>query len=70
MYQDPVKRANLLFVNQGPNENGVPVFLEQASRYVIAETGNSMGATFFDYDNDGFLDLYVLNNEQSKNIPQ
>jgi len=69
MYMDPVKRANMLFVNQGLNENGVPVFEEQAQQFGIAETGNSMGATFFDYDNDGFLDLYVLNNEQSKPAP-
>src|SRR6056297_1747499 len=30
---------------------------------------NSMNATFFDYDNDGLLDLYVLNNEQVHELP-
>ncbi|SDZ38261.1 MULTISPECIES: VCBS repeat-containing protein [Rhodonellum] len=69
MYKEPTKRANMLFVNQGLNENGVPVFEELAHQFGIAETGNSMGATFFDYNNDGFLDLYVLNNEQSKAVP-
>ncbi len=69
MYHDQSKRANLLFVNQGLNDDGIPEFLEQAAQYGIAGTGNSMGATFFDYDNDGFLDLYVLNNEQSKAVP-
>lgn len=69
MYKDLSKRANMLFVNQGLNENGVPVFEEQALQFGIAETGNSMGATFFDYNMDGFLDLYVLNNEQSKAVP-
>lgn len=69
MSQDSLKRANMLFVHQGMNSNGIPVFKEMASNYGIAEAGNSMGATFFDYDKDGFLDLYVLNNEQVHSLP-
>ncbi|NNE78513.1 MAG: CRTAC1 family protein, partial [Pricia sp.] len=63
------KRANLLFINKGLNANGVPEFEEAAAKFGIAETGNSMAATFFDYDKDGFLDLYVLNNEQNHILP-
>lgn len=63
------KRENLLFVNQGIDANGVPKFIEMASEYGIAESGNSMGASFFDYNKDGFLDLYVLNNEQTHTTP-
>ncbi|KAI9549905.1 hypothetical protein GHT06_005793 [Daphnia sinensis] len=40
-----------------------------ASEYGIADSGNSMGAAFIDYDLDGDLDLYVLNNEQSISVP-
>lgn len=69
MYTDDLRRANMLFVNQGLNDDGIPVFEELAESYGIAETGNSMMATFFDFDLDGHLDLYVLNNEQSKTIP-
>lgn len=69
MFPDQERRANMLFVNQGLDEDGNPYFEEQAAQYGIAEVGNSMMATFFDYNNDGFLDLYVLNNEQSKSIP-
>lgn len=54
------KRANLLFVNQGNDAEGVPHFKEMAAEYGIADTGYSMHAAFFDYDNDGDLDLYVL----------
>lgn len=69
MNTSPALRANLLFVNQGLNEEGLPVFTEKAASYGIAEAGNSMGAAFFDYDKDGFLDLYVLNNEQTHTLP-
>ncbi len=53
---------NLLFVNQGNNEQGVPTFIEAAEKYGIASTKHSRHAAFFDYDRDGDLDLYVLNN--------
>ena len=69
MFPDKERRANMLFVNQGLDADGKPTFKELASEYGIAEAGNSMMATFFDYDNDGFLDLYVLNNEQVKGVP-
>lgn len=63
------ERNNLLFVNQGKNDKGEITFKEMASEYGIADSGNSMGAAFIDYDLDGDLDLYVLNNEQSKVTP-
>jgi hypothetical protein len=69
MFTDKERRSNMLFVNQGLDETGKPYFKEMASEYGIAEDGNSMMATFFDYNNDGFLDLYVLNNEQVKGVP-
>jgi hypothetical protein len=55
-------RANELFINQGNKENGVPVFQESAAQYGIDDRGFSTHAAFFDYDCDGDLDLYVLNN--------
>nr|MBI1229931.1 hypothetical protein [Cytophagales bacterium] len=60
--KDSVDRANMLFVNLGLDEQGRPHFEEQAAKYGIDEMGYSMNALFFDYDNDGDLDLYVLNN--------
>ncbi|AEM69607.1 ASPIC/UnbV domain protein [Allomuricauda ruestringensis DSM 13258] len=63
------QRRNLLFVNQGSDKNGVPKFREMAAEYGIDDSGNSMNATFFDYDKDGFLDLYVLNNQQVHTLP-
>jgi hypothetical protein len=63
------QRKNLLFVNQGLDPNGIPTFNEMAEDYGIAGTENSMGATFFDYDKDGLLDLYVLNNVDVHLLP-
>lgn len=63
------EKANMLFVNQGLNEDGVPIFKEMAEQYGIADTGNSMGASFFDYDKDGLLDLYVVNNVIIHELP-
>ncbi len=55
-------RANELFLNQGNNEDGIPAFIETAAEYGIDNKGFSNQAVFFDYDRDGDLDLYVLNN--------
>lgn len=63
------QRANTLFIHQGLDKNGIPKFKEMAKEYGISESRNSMGATFFDYDKDGFLDLYVVNNEQLHTLP-
>jgi len=49
-------KENLLYINNKDN-----TFTESAEKYGIADVGNSIQATFFDYDNDGDLDLYVAN---------
>ncbi|MGC6479243.1 MAG: VCBS repeat-containing protein [Flavobacteriaceae bacterium] len=52
---------NDLYIN-----NGDLTFTEQAAQYNLAKTGFSTHASFFDYDNDGDLDVYILNNS---NVP-
>lgn len=47
---------NQLFIN-----NGDSTFSERAQEYGLDFKGYSKQATFFDYDNDGDLDLYLLN---------
>jgi hypothetical protein len=47
---------NLLFINNKDN-----TFTESGKSYGINDKSSSVQATFFDYDNDGFLDLYVAN---------
>jgi len=48
--------ANRLLRNDGNN-----VFVNVAAGTPLADAGNSTGATWGDYDNDGDLDLYVCN---------
>jgi hypothetical protein len=50
-------RNNELFIS-----NGDLTFTEKANEYGLAELGLSNHATFFDYDRDGDLDCYLLNN--------
>ena len=56
-------RKNLLYINQGVNETGIPTFTESAEAYGLADTGFSTQGVFFDYDRDGDLDMYMLINE-------
>ena len=60
---DPNLRTNLLYINQGLNKQGIPVFKESARAYGIADTGYSTQGLFFDYDHDGDLDLYLVTNQ-------
>ncbi|MRI01478.1 hypothetical protein GH721_13120 [Kriegella sp. EG-1] len=47
---------NVLFINNKDN-----TFTEKAKDYGIDYDGHSMQSTFFDYDKDGDLDLYIIN---------
>ena len=68
-------RHNELFINQKDN-----TFKEASAEYGLDITGLSVQAAFFDYDLDGDLDCYLLNNsmrsvgaydliENQRNIP-
>lgn len=61
-WKDPLLRTNLLYINQGLNKDGVPVFKESAKAYGLADNGFSTQGYFFDYDRDGDLDLYQVTN--------
>ncbi len=52
-------RRNLLYINQGNDAEGVPMFKEMAEEYGVADDSHSSHAQFFDYDNDGDLDLFI-----------
>lgn len=52
----PQSRKNELWINQGNFK-----FVEQAEEFGIADQSNSTHGLFFDFDNDGDLDLFLLN---------
>lgn len=58
----PEKNKNRLWVNSGADNEMGPFFTEMADKYGIDNKDHSVGAAFFDYDLDGDIDLYVLNN--------
>ena len=60
---DPKKRENILYVNTGMDDKGIPHFKNMAAEYGLADTVHSTMAAFFDYDNDGDLDMYLVVNE-------
>ncbi len=53
---DADQRANLLYVNQGDQ-----TFIEQAEDFGLADRGFSTQTAFFDFDKDGDLDCFVMN---------
>ncbi len=65
-FDNPNLRKNLLFIN---NHN--LTFTEEAAQYGIDNAGYSTQASFFDYDKDGDLDLFIINQstpDYSKNM--
>ena len=61
-YLENDKSPNQLYIN-----NGDLTFTEKAAEFGLADKGFSIHATFFDFDNDGLLDVYVVN--QPPSIP-
>ncbi|GAB3321401.1 VCBS repeat-containing protein [Larkinella ripae] len=55
-------RRNELFINTGVAKDGAVTFTEKAKEYGLDDQGYSTHAAFFDYDRDGDLDMYLLNN--------
>ncbi len=57
-------RKNLLYINDGNLH-----FTEQASKYKLDDDGYSTQASFFDFDNDNDLDMYLTNRPSTFFIP-
>ena len=56
-----LKGRNHLYICKRIDENGMPHYEEEASRYGLDFSGYSTHAAFLDYDKDGDLDMFLLN---------
>ncbi|MGM0506225.1 MAG: VCBS repeat-containing protein [Bacteroidota bacterium] len=61
----PESRRNELFIN-----NGDGTFTERAESYGLDDPSHSIHAVFFDYDGDGDLDMYLVNNDPNRVVSQ
>lgn len=66
--KNPEDRRNMLYINQGLDTNNIPVFKEEAKEYGLDDNSHTTQANFFDYDNDGDLDVYLVVNEINQRI--
>ena len=62
IYKDSLRRRNILYINQGTDKDGIPHFKDMAADYGLDAHLQSTMAYFFDYDNDGDLDMYLVVN--------
>ncbi len=63
---EDAERRNQLFINKGLNAKGGVTFAEEAKLYGLDDMSYSTQAAFFDYDNDGDLDMFLLNHSVKK----
>jgi hypothetical protein len=56
-----LQEGNMLWHNEGPDEDGLPLFLDVSLETGTYNGGWGWGAKFLDYDNDGDLDIYAVN---------
>src|SRR5688500_13990169 len=59
---EPASRANQLWINTGLDREGDVRFVERAADFGVADEGFSTQTAFLDYDRDGDLDLFLINN--------
>lgn len=60
------KRVNQLFINQGNDAAGSPMFKDLTADYGLDFPSFSTQAYFFDYDRDGDLDLLLVNHNPAR----
>lgn len=65
LYISRLDGYNILLKNDGPDENGIPLFTDVTQQAGVEEPFKSFPVWFWDYNNDGWLDLFVSGYEAS-----
>ncbi|MCB0647114.1 MAG: CRTAC1 family protein [Saprospiraceae bacterium] len=65
-WKDSSRRRNQLFINQGNNAEGIPLFVNLANEYGLDGDLYSDHAQFYDFDNDGDLDVFLAINSSDR----
>ena len=69
-WQGAELKKDLLYVNTGVDPSTkIPSFKESAAEYGLVDTVSTHMANFFDYDNDGDLDVYLVVNDLNQEFP-
>lgn len=63
----PLKGHNQFLICTGIDKNGIPHYNDQSELLGLDFSGFSTQAAFLDYDNDGDLDMYLLNHSVHQN---
>lgn len=61
--------VNVMFRNDGPDGAGGWLFTDVTTLLGVQALGRASAAVYGDYDNDGYLDLYVANHNLSSGFP-
>jgi len=62
-----LKGHNELYINNGPSANGSVTFTESAAKYGLDASCFTTQSVFFDFDHDGDLDCFILNQSHNPN---
>jgi hypothetical protein len=68
MKEKASERKNILYINQGLSPDHIPIFKDMAAEYGLDDNSHSVQAAFFDYDNDGDLDVYIGVNQITESV--